>query len=131
MTALAVVTDPKHLPKIVHLIHDCWFGVEDIRFDSDRQVMAIPFSRGSRRLGDSGYGRSRTLPPPDCVLKVHHVVGHSVIDHELVGFYDFTELTYNSGDRRIDVRTGIPIAIHAVVDSFEVSVEQLGQDDQV
>ncbi len=122
------VSDPNLLDKINNVVHDCFFDVDDISFDSGRRVLSIEFKREalerSKLLRTRGPLKTWQIPIIQCMLKFFHVASYEINDTEGVGTYDLKEVTFESQSSRIVVKTGIPIQIEVQVSSFEIEIEE-------
>lgn len=123
-----VIKDPRRIPAVLDLIHDCWFDVDDILYDPATLTLSIRFGREMperSRVVERGLLLSRKeVPVAECFLKIHHVADYSVRDTERVGAYDFNEIEYDPGLKRIRITTGVPIDIEVRVNKFEIEVEE-------
>lgn len=125
------INDPNQIPDIVKLIHDCFFSLDDITFDSINLVYSIKFTRQdykkSSLLWKLWFLKKWQIPSIESIFKIHHVESYSVKDPTRVGKYNFIDLEYDQGSRRIKIITGIPINIELIVTKFEVAVEDTGK----
>jgi len=126
MATILEVDQPGHLEFVDVLIHDCYFDIERIEADRDARRLIIPFE-GDERHRKQTRLRSGDQPPHaalvQCLLAIHNLRHYEIQDTEQVRFYNFNYLEYDPDKRRIRVATGIPISIHADVESLRVSVE--------
>ena len=129
------IKDPNQIPSICDLIHDSWFEVSDIEFDSNTSVLYIEFERQlkdkSTVVEKKWFVEKIEVPLVQCFLNIHHVESYKIDDTERVGKYDFTTLEYNSDLRCISIITGTPIGIEIRVRDFEVSVVETGKSKGV
>ena len=120
------IKDPNQIPAIRDAIHDSWFDVSNIEFDSNTSVLSIEFERElkdkSTVVEKNWFVEKIEAPLVQCFLNVYHVESYKIDDPERVGSYDFTTLEYNSDLRCISIITGTPICIEIKVRDFEVSV---------
>ena len=120
------IKDPNQIPIICDLIHDAWFDVDNIEFDSNTCVLSIEFDRElkdeSTVVEKNWMVEKLEVPLVQCFLNFFHVDSYKIDDTERVGYYDFTTLEYNSDQRCISIITGTPIGIEIIVRDFEVSV---------
>jgi hypothetical protein len=120
------ITDPRDLDTVHDIIHDCYFDVADIVFDSPAGLLSFKFrkliTRGRHGWKDFFF-TSRTLPAVECFLRFSDVELYQIDDTEKVGSYDFNVLKYDPREKCISVLTGIPIKIKIRVKRFDVSVE--------
>lgn len=128
MTRLTVITSAEDVSSVVDVIHDCWFEKDDITYDLSTRLLRIKFRKqclSAMRTESGGlfYRRSR-VPLLECWLKIQHVKEYSVDDRAQVGRYDFDQLSYEAATKTVRITAGVPITIKALVDRFEVSVEQ-------
>ena len=117
------VTDVEELGVIMNIVHDWWFDVEDVSFDAGVGKLSVRFQRPS--IGKEGGLFKKRGPLSDWVLEIASVESYELTESEHVGRYDFNEIVYSQGERRITITTGIPLAFYAVVTSLEVSVREV------
>ncbi len=128
MPKRTVVKDPSDLPRIVGIIHDCWFDLDRIQFDAGDSALTIPFRcershEGSRIRWSVFFSRARGR----CferLIRIGHVDSYSVVDTQKVRFYDFNELTYDPETKQIRITTGVPLEMTVTVKELDVSVEE-------
>ena len=129
------IKDPNQIPSIDDVIHDSWFDVSNIEFDSKTSVLSIEFERQlkdeSTVVEKNWMMKKIEVPLVQCFLKFFHVESYEIDDTERVGSYDFTNLEYNSDLRCISVITGTPIGIEIKVRDFEVSVVETNKSKGV
>lgn len=120
------INHPNQIPIIDGVIHDEWFDVSNIEFDSNTSVLSIEFERELKDQGTvvekNWMMKKIEVPLVQCFLNIFHVESYKIDDTERVGSYDFTALEYNSDLRCISIITGITIGIEIKVRDFEVSV---------
>jgi len=117
------VTDPEELGVIMNIVHDCWFDVEDVSFDTGVGKLSVRFQRPS--IGEEGGLFKKQGPLSDWVLEIEGVESYELAESEHVGRYDFNEIVYSQGEKRITITTGIPLVFYAVVTSLDVAVRQV------
>ncbi len=128
MSKVMRIEEPAHLATIIDFIHDCWFERDSIRLDPERSELIIRFVRPDAGRGSVVqkvlFVKRVRVPVMECLLRIHHVRDFSVEDKAQVGRYDFNEILFHEGEKRIRITTGVPIGIEIQVDRFEVSVEE-------
>jgi hypothetical protein len=114
------------LEAINDLIHDSFFEVDDITFDSQASILnfkfELPTLPSGRGLKEFIYS-SKTSPGVECLLKIHNVEKYSIDDTEKVGRYDFNIIEFDAPARVVCIRTNIPIGIRILVSELEISLE--------
>jgi hypothetical protein len=129
------IKQPNQIPIIRDLIHDAWFDVSNIEFDSNTSVLSIEFERKLRDestvVEKNWMMKKIEVPLVQCFLNILHVESYKINDTERVGFYDFSTLEYNSDLRRLSIITGTPIGIEIKVRDFEVSVVETAKSKGV
>jgi hypothetical protein len=133
--ATRVWTDsPDKIQFISDLVHDRWLDVEAVRYDKQDSTLVIPISSASRSSGRllRRLGIFDTARPAEerSSLSIHHVVEYSIIDTERVRFYDLAALLFDPKAMKVEIRTGVPLRIEALVKKFGLSVElsnEIGQ----
>jgi hypothetical protein len=120
------IKHPDQIPLIEDVIHDAWFDVSNIEFDSNTSVLTIEFERElkdeSTVVEKNWMMKKMKVPLVQCFLNFSNVESYKIDDTERVGYYDFTTLEYNSDLRCISIITGTTIDIEIKVRDFEVSV---------
>lgn len=113
-SVIASARSPDDLEVILEHIHDHWLDLSAISFVDD--TLRIPVTdRPSRRVSEG-----TTFP---WSLVVRQVEGWSFDDQAEVGFYDINDITYDTVQRVLHIRCGVPLVISARVRDIEVSVE--------
>jgi hypothetical protein len=117
---------PEDLDTVIHVLHDCWFDKDEIRFDPATAILTFRFTKpGTRKPA----GRRRLLlkrievPYFESFLRIHRVQSWTVEDTEQVGIYDFNEIRFDSETKRIEITTGVPLSIVVQVEHLELEVE--------
>ncbi len=120
------ITHPSELDAVNDIIHDCYFDIADIVFDSSAASLSFKFrklvTRGKHGWKDF-FSTSRMLPATECFLRFAGVESYQVNDTQKVGTYDLNVLEYNPKEGCVKVLTGIPIEVKVQVTRFDVSVE--------
>lgn len=125
------IKSPKEIKSILNVIHDCWFNINDVIFDSSSGILTIKFGREmidkKEIIGKRWFLKRIKIPIVECILKIYNVKDYSIRDKAHVETYDFNELNYDSKLKQIHISTGFPVDIEIMVDDFEVSVEETGK----
>jgi len=116
------ITDPQELHRLVGLIHDRWLDAEAVTFDSENSTLNIRYLRETGPLS-ALIGRAR-FPAFECFLRISHVQSFSVQDQEKVRFYDMNTVRYDPKSMSLELKTGVPIKILAVVNRFDLTVDE-------
>jgi len=128
MSQILKFSDPSNLPKLVDIIHDCWFEMEDVSFDEKSSILIIKFGKENLEkkevVSKILFLKKNRVPTFECYMKIHHVNSYEIIDQEKVGKYDFNEVKYDPSFGKIVMTTGIPLGFEVTVDKFEVSIEE-------
>ena len=126
MTDHISTADPAQLSPVLDMIHDRWFDKDDITFDPEVAELRIPFrsevperKQVTARIGPI---TKTEFPLVTGVLTIHHVLSYRIEDEAQVGTYDINRIEYDPEENRVQVTTGVPILIEAIVDRFKVSV---------
>lgn len=107
---------------MVDLIHDRWLDAEAIVFDSVNSTLSIRYL-GKERTG-SGFISRPLFPAHECFIRLSGVKSYSVHDTQKVRFYDIDTIQFDPKSMAVELRTGIPIEIRAVVSSLDVTAEE-------
>ena len=101
------IKHPNQIPIIDGVIHDAWFDVSNIEFDSNTSVLSIEFERElkdkSTVVEKNWMMEKIEVPLVECFLNIFHVESYKIDDTERVDSYDFTTLEYNSDLRSISI----------------------------
>jgi hypothetical protein len=123
-----VIQDPKDLPAIVDLIHDCWFDIADVVFHPRQSLVSMRYKRPVR---EKAHVLRRLLlwkwievPLVECFLEINHVIESRVEDQQGIRLYDLNTISYESSSNTVRVNTGIPTTITMKVTQFKISVEE-------
>jgi hypothetical protein len=109
------------LSKASELIHDCWLDADAIVFDAPTSTLSI------RYLKEVNYRSSivsrLAFPAMEYFLRVFGVESFTVRDQQKVRFYDVDALVYDPFTKCLQIETGIPIVVRAVVTDLHVTIE--------
>jgi hypothetical protein len=123
-----VVREPKDLPAIVDLIHDCWFDITDVVFHPRQSLLSIRYKRPllekARILRRVLLLKWIEVPLVECFLEVSNVIESRVEDRQGIRLYDFNTVAYESRSNTVRVETGIPTTITMKVSDLEIAVEE-------
>jgi len=123
-----VIQDPKDLPAIVDLIHDCWFDIADVVFHPRQSLLSIRYKRPVREKAQILWRlflwKWIEVPLIECFLEINHVIESRVEDQQGIRLYDFNTISYDSSSNTVRVDTGIPTTITMKVTQFEISIEE-------
>lgn len=131
MPEIINVKKPEDIRAANDIIHDCYFDVDDVAFDSQAAILSFKFRRPipSKGLALRDFvSSSRTKPARPYMLIIRNVQSYSIQDTEKVGAYDFDVLEFDPSTHRISVRTNIPIAITIVVRDLDIWIEELAPE---
>jgi hypothetical protein len=112
-----VIEDAADLPAALDQLHDRWFDLDAVVFDSARKHVTIPYwsNTGWRYPRDRQTG----LPKPfDRRLEVLHVLDFVVADTERIGVYSFSDMAFADGT--ITIRADPKLTIQIRVERLEV-----------
>ena len=121
------ISKANDLDKIIHFIHDCWFDLSEIRFDSKKGRLTIPYKKeicADRPSGWRKFFRRVATRIETWNLVVDHVIRYNVVDTEKIGSYDFDRIFYDPKTRTVKITTGIPLGFTVVVTDFSMCVEK-------
>ena len=128
MARRTVIQDPKDLPAIVDLIHDCWFDIADVVFHPRQSLLSIRYKRPVREKAQILWRlflwKWIEVPLIECFLEINHVIESRVEDQQGIRLYDFNTISYDSSSNTVRVDTGIPTTITMKVTQFEISIEE-------
>ena len=109
-----IISQSGQLPRLLNLVHDCWFDVERVALDRQHNEVAIHFEP-QRSYLDAGSKQA-------IAMVISHAVSLSINDTERVQVYDLNEITYDAPGRRLVITCGIPLTIEVEVTSLHIEV---------
>lgn len=133
-----IATDAPRLNEIEGEIHDWFFDLDDIQFDSGTGKIVIPFRRwdyDERRListEQQGWFRRRMrehweAPWYRWFLSVGRVDGYELVDEADVGQTDFCSISYDAIDGTLTIQGCQPVTLTASVRALEVSLRETAE----
>lgn len=131
-TTLAQATDPRALRPVIHLIHDCFFDVQAVRFDKTQGTVEVPIWRkraaAAPLLGRVvNWFRGRYSEEPVALLRFRKVNSCLLTDEQGIGSYDVNTIAFREQTKKVIIRTGIPTTFELDVDELDVMVENVGR----
>src|ERR1700683_1449773 len=124
MPKLFRVNDPREISRIIETIRDCWLDANWIALNSETSTLSIRFLKPT---GSESFVVNRVrFPAIECFLRISRVKSFTVEDKQKIRFYDISTVEYNPIPKWVQLRTGVPIEIRAVVDDFDVTVVETG-----
>lgn len=111
-----VISTPSDIPKLLDLVHDLWFDIEQVERDFSDQMVTIRLCRTHKGL---------TLPGSRCILlRIKYVDRLNIIDTERVGCYDINKIVYDGIERRLTIACGIPITLNVYISALNMVTEE-------
>jgi len=104
-----VAETARDLSKVTWLTHDCFFDLDQMKWDEEGGRFELPFGRGSERRGFLGMTSTSRPDRYDCVLAVSNVRALSVRDEARIGCYDLLSVTYDETENAVIVESCIPL----------------------
>ena len=121
------INNVEQISKILDVIHDQWFDLNELKFKKEEGVVEIPFQRELEKKSKLQkhflFFKKRLTPITLHVLRIYNAQNYSVVDSEKVGKYDFNEIFYNLSQKKVIVKCGVPLVITIEVDLFDIEVE--------
>lgn len=117
MRLMAECASASCIDSINGIIHDCIFSVKDVRFDTERKTVRVPF-RAAESVVASWFSFGRSKRHLAFVLEIGNVQAMRCEDEQKIEVYNLNELEYQSANGELKIRTGIPT-------KFDVKVEGL------
>jgi hypothetical protein len=118
------VTDPSEIAALVDRIHDLWLDANSIEFIPIESLVTIRYLKSLKPK--SFLGSRARFPAEECFLRISGVTSLSVQDTAKVRFYDINTVIYDSASKCIEIKTGVPIGIRAIVKGLDITVEETG-----
>jgi hypothetical protein len=128
-------TRVEDLERITREVHDWFFDVDDVKFDTRRSEVVVPFRRWStdearvvdrslfRRALKMG-GREWEAPWYRWMFRIGEVTSCEVVDRAEIGSADFNRVEFDADGGVVTIKGNIPVTISAVVRRLDVSVEE-------
>lgn len=96
------IADVGEFPKLLDLMHDEFFSLEDVRFDPQGHLVEVPYRRifhedPGRVIRNWLIFRTHEVDVIRSMLTVRHVQDWSFVDKAQVGTYSFNTLSYDQG----------------------------------
>ncbi|HYJ78681.1 MAG TPA: hypothetical protein VEW03_03690 [Longimicrobiaceae bacterium] len=117
---------PDELDRLVDLVHDQWFELDEITYDQARGEVTIPFAHQAfEKTRGSGIGRlfpGTRVSVHRAAVRVRSVTALEIRDTERIGTYQFNDFTYEPGGV-LRVRSSIPLGLTIHVTRLDASVE--------
>ncbi len=109
-----IITEGKQLPKLLDLVHDYWFNVEQLALDPETRSVVLRLEPSHSALiqgSSSGFG-----------VVIMNVDELTIKDTEKVRDYDINEITFDPTERTLVLTGGVPIEIAFRVSALEIRV---------
>jgi hypothetical protein len=127
MAETILINRPEEVEKIVNIIHDCWFDIDDIDYRKNLSELNIRFEKKiiEHCISENWllFFKKVTCPIIECFLKIHHVQRYDLHDSEGIGVYDFNTIEFDNEKQAIRILTGVPLDFFIKINQFEISVE--------
>jgi hypothetical protein len=128
-----VATDALQLKKLEEFVHEEYFDVDDINYDSDARVLEIPFMRchhgiNVRKVKERILWRVHEVPILRCGIKFSNVLDYELVDTNGQQTYDVWDLkySYNEFKSTIEVLTNVSLDLKIQVSKLQAEYYELG-----
>jgi hypothetical protein len=122
-----VIDDYDRRDEVLNLIHDNWFGEENIMFIPQTSILEIKSKRESDEFIEDVYFLKKYRRSFfESILRIHNVESYQITDIAKIGGSTFNEIIYD-GKEKITITCGIPFRIDIKVNSFRIEVEETGK----
>lgn len=118
------VTNPSEISRLVDHVHDFWLDANSIQFIPAKSIVTIRYLKDLEPR--SFLGSRARFPAEECFLKISSVTSLSVQDTAKVRFYDINTVTYDLASKCVEIKTGVPICIRAIVNDLDIIIEETG-----
>jgi len=121
------IRKPEGLSLAIDRIHDRWFDVDAITYDSGTRVVRIPFWIGPTTKSPLNRATGEA-PSFDGLLAIHDADEPRVEDREHIGTYGFNEISYSNRQLVITAEPNLRITCrvrHLRLDFAPDAVDQL------
>ena len=130
-TLKLTVTRSEEIKLLLDLVHDEFFELDDIAYDSEKKILDIPFARcfhwqNYRKVREWLLWRVYEVSVLRCLLRVHAVSEYKLLDSEKVGRYDFNLIRFYDGPSVIEFETCIPLKFTAKVSELRLEYFEIG-----
>jgi len=106
------ITTANQIGDLLNLVHDRWFNVERIAFDSERKTVALHLEKEKADLAKGSKDGIRLL--------INNAEALTVNDTEKVRDYDLNEIKFDAASSRLIITGGIPITIQVKVTALNI-----------
>lgn len=113
------------LAAISAALHDEYFDVDAIAFNSDAEEVRLLIFRGETKkhfIGWSSRPPREPLPPPMAELVIREVMAMSVEDDVRIGWVDFHGITYDEDRGVVRLLSNLPVEITCEVRALDVDL---------
>src|ERR1700704_254212 len=119
------VREPGELVSAMDRIHDRWFDVDSITYDSSARLIRIPF--WSQPTSKAPWDRVKgQLVPFDDLMVIHDAEAPTIEDSEHIGIYMFNDVVVRGN--RLIIRAEPNLRISSAVGNLHIT---LGEDGQL
>jgi len=121
MIRILSIDNCQGLPQIDELIHDCFFDLEKVTYDSALHTLTIPF-RGSALEHKGAFVTHALGSGPEYLLVISNVVSVDMRDDAHVRYYDFNRLELSNNGSEIFVLTGVPLLLKVAISDLKAEI---------
>jgi len=126
------VTNPQEIGKLIDLIHDEYFEVNDIEYHRQQGVVEIPYRRlfhnGPRRIVHNWlFYIVQEVDVIRAEMRIHHVEEFKVNDPDKIDTYSFNDVDYDpdSSTLLLDSNTNLELRMkvsHILIESQDLEI---------
>ena len=126
---ILTVTRAAELKRLDDWIHDEFFELNEVNYDSKSSTLSIPFEREVLEEGQIikrlFFLRKTRTPKRVFVLNIRNVTSYEIEDTEQIGNYDFESIDFNENSSQIVIKTNIPLIFRVTVRRLEIELLSL------
>ena len=125
-----VVTDMADIEKLLCLIHDEFFDIDDVSLDATQSTLDVPFKRcwhgeHGRVVKKNWWRTVVEVPVLHCVFRIGNVSEYELVDTHRMGNNSFNTIDYDDQLKQVTVNTNIPAKFNAKVSQLHLEYFEL------
>ena len=125
------VSSPHEFGKLLDLIHDEFFDLDEVKYDAEQGVVEIPYRRifhggRARTVKNRWLYRVVEVDVLRCILRVRNVENLEIRDDARIGSYAFNTLTYDETTGELLFECCEPCTLRMKVSGLAIENEELG-----
>ena len=129
-TPSRIFTDSATIDQVHSLIFNESFFVDEVRYDTEKKLVIIPFMRcfqgdDYKVIKRNLFREVYELPVLKCELRIHDAEEFKLVDRGQVERHIFQALSYDKKVGRMDIKSYMPLDFYVYVSSFHIEYIEL------